>query len=197
MKLRKRLIGLDSPDFWLKAIFSFLAGQFQLTVSASSCRKTFLIGRQWVQNDRYTKLKRATNLFSFVYFPYSNLISFVNLVIKKTNLTKGGYQNFAIQSSLTKFTLLWGGLLTWTEEAVADPGEGPGGPVPPIIFRPKWDRAPLISGSGWPPPLLPIWRSGSATGKVRWVYMQKFWSDYPLNDPPPFLCGLYLVLGPS
>ena len=47
---------------------------------------------------------------------------------------------------------------------VADPGEGPGGSGPPLIFRPKWgpeDRKktflrppppPLISGSRWRPP---------------------------------------------
>ena len=45
---------------------------------------------------------------------------------------------------------------------VADPG----GPAPPLIFRPNWGQRgwkkcfwrlspPLISGSGWPPPALP------------------------------------------
>ena len=63
---------------------------------------------------------------------------------------------------------------------VADPGEGPGGPGRPFIFRPKWgpkDRTiffeaaplphPLILGSGWPAPALSEgWRlrSGSTTG---------------------------------
>ena len=54
--------------------------------------------------------------------------------------------------------------------AVADRGEGPRGPGPPLIYRPNWGpkgwkkiggpSPPIISGSGWLPPLL-IWRSGS------------------------------------
>ena len=59
---------------------------------------------------------------------------------------------------------------------MADPGEVPGGPPAPLIFRPNWGPKgrkrfflrppplppPFISGSGWPPRPL-IWRSGSAT----------------------------------
>ena len=60
--------------------------------------------------------------------------------------------------------------LPWSNEVV-DPGEGPGGLGPAPNFSTKmrpevlkkifWRPAPpLISGSGWPPPL--IWRSGIA-----------------------------------
>ena len=75
---------------------------------------------------------------------------------------------------------------------MADPGEGPGGPgahPPPLIFRPKWDpkgrtnffwdRAPLISGSGWPGPPL-IWRSGSATAYYQMVFLE--WHSSSLKD---------------
>ena len=52
--------------------------------------------------------------------------------------------------------------------SVVDPGEGPGGALAPLIFGPNWGPksrkkfffqtgSPLISGSGWPPPL--IWMS--------------------------------------
>ena len=41
--------------------------------------------------------------------------------------------------------------------AVADPGKGPGVLGLPLIFRPNWGPtwSPLISGSGWPPPVPP------------------------------------------
>ena len=71
--------------------------------------------------------------------------------------------------------------------AVADRGEGPRGPGPPLIYRPNWGpkgwkkiggpSPPIISGSGWLPPLL-IWRSGSTTqlakqgGKTDLVFKQ-------------------------
>ena len=32
--------------------------------------------------------------------------------------------------------------LSTCEYSVADPGEGPGGPAPPLIFRPNWCRSP-------------------------------------------------------
>ena len=60
------------------------------------------------------------------------------------------------------------------KHSVADPGEGPGGARPHLIFRPNWGPkcrkkfflrpgpSPLISGSGWPGLPL-IWRSGSTT----------------------------------
>ena len=63
---------------------------------------------------------------------------------------------------------------------VADPGEGPGGPGPPLIFTPNWgpkggkkffwDRAPpfvRVWMTGPPPPSPLIWRSGSATEDYR------------------------------
>ena len=62
--------------------------------------------------------------------------------------------------------------------AVADLGEGPGGPGAPPYFstkmRPKrnfWRLPPLISGSGWPPLPL-IWRSASAT--LQWISSKLF-----------------------
>ena len=60
--------------------------------------------------------------------------------------------------SLTVFTGY-----VWTV-AVADRGEGPRGPGPPLIYRPNWGpkgwkkiggpSPPIISGSGWLPPYL-------------------------------------------
>ena len=72
--------------------------------------------------------------------------------------------------------------------AVADPGEGPATPLPPLIFRNEARRAekcfcedapPSMSGPGWSPPPPPhslIWRSGSTTGLFLW------------GRPPPSLC---------
>ena len=63
---------------------------------------------------------------------------------------------------------------------VADPGEGPGGPGPPLFLHQTearraeknfFETGPLLlSGSGWPDPPPPpplIWRSGSATEDYR------------------------------
>ena len=73
--------------------------------------------------------------------------------------------------------------------SVADPREGPGGVRPPLFLdqTEAWRAEkkifghcpPLFSGSGWPAPPSPIWRSGSATVCSHW-YRIAFRAD--MND---------------
>ena len=65
------------------------------------------------------------------------------------------------------------------------PGARPSPPPPPLIFWPNWgpkgrkkfyDRPlPLISGSGWPPPRILIWRYGSATDNLQQLKLSVVW----------------------
>ena len=107
---------------------------------------------------------------------------------------KAAYTSQFLSYRLWKFCLVIEARLSWKVRvhsvlfylfsfitfAVADPGEGPEGPVPALIFRRKWGlkgrkkifgnwappylRAWLTAPPCPPPPL--IWRSGSATAFV-------------------------------
>ena len=78
-------------------------------------------------------------------------------------------------------------------KAAADPGKGPRGPSPPLIFSPNWGVKGQKKFFFWdciPPPSL-IWRSGSATARFYICGNEEhgtkyvFWSTWVWRDLAP------------